>query len=165
MPCRQVGPPWHGIEPAQHRVDLAAFATKTPTLDGREHVALQQNPFNPARRQHSGVVLGQPQTHAAAAMERLSAIQRSRSDSARALIARFLAMVLSLPRSLVPSAFRAGASASDGNKPKLIFIGWKERLPCSIVSIWPPVMWFRSAPNAVVAGGGESCLVRASAAA
>ena len=46
-------------------------------------------------------------------------------------------------------------SAIGGKRPKLTFIGWNERGPASIDSIWPPVMWFRSAPIAVVGGGGS----------
>ena len=38
----------------------------------------------------------------------------------------------------------------------MTFIGWNERGPASIDSMWPPVMWLRSAPIAVVAGGGSS---------
>ncbi|MNT35905.1 hypothetical protein D3C72_1719540 [compost metagenome] len=35
-----------------------------------------------------------------------------------------------------------------------MFIGWKERLPgSSSEERWPPVMWLRSEPSAVVAGG------------
>src|SRR5260370_16642482 len=73
-------------------------------------------------------------------------IQCSRSPSARALSACFLASVLAVPG-------RRMASASGGNKPKLTFIGWNERGPASIASTWPPVMWFSSAPCAVVGGG------------
>ena len=36
----------------------------------------------------------------------------------------------------------------------MTFIGWNERGPSSMVSMWPPVMWLTSAPSAVVAGGG-----------
>ena len=36
----------------------------------------------------------------------------------------------------------------------MTFIGWNERGPASIASMWPPVMWLRSAPIAVVGGGG-----------
>ena len=43
--------------------------------------------------------------------------------------------------------------ASGGNNPKLMFIGWNERGPASMVSMWPPVMWPSSAPSAVVCGG------------
>ena len=46
-----------------------------------------------------------------------------------------------------------------------MFIGWNERLPGSMVSIWPPVMWPSSEPSAVVGGGGDSARPRASAAA
>src|SRR5216684_4005612 len=84
---------------------------------------------------------------------------------AQAMIACFLATVLSLPRSRVPSTFLAGGLASGGNSPKLIFIGWNERCPASMVSMWPPVMWPSSDPSAVVAGGGASDVERASAAA
>src|SRR5260370_15518887 len=61
--------------------------------------------------------------HAAAARRRLSAIQRSRSDSARALMACFFAKVFSLPRSRVPSAFRVGGGASGGESPEIEVIG------------------------------------------
>ena len=99
------------------------------------------------------------------ATRRWSAIQRSRSASARALIACFLATVFSLPRSRDPSGFLVGGAASGGNRPKLMFIGWNERGPASMVSMWPPVMWPSSEPSAVVAGGGASDCPRASAAA
>ena len=54
-----------------------------------------------------------------------------------------------------PSASTRG-STIGGNRPKLTFIGWNERGPASIASIWPPVMWLSSAPSAVVGGGGVS---------
>ena len=42
-----------------------------------------------------------------------------------------------------------------------MFIGWNERGPASMVSIWPPVMWPSSEPSAVVGGGGASdCAAR-----
>ena len=47
-------------------------------------------------------------------------------------------------------------AASGGNRPKLMFIGWNERGPASMVSMWPPVMWPSSEPSAVVGGGGAS---------
>ena len=78
--------------------------------------------------------------YAASDTRNVSAIQRSLSDNARSLIACFFATVFSLPRSRVPSGFFVGAEASGGNNPKLIFIGWNERGPASMVSIWPPVM-------------------------
>src|ERR1700680_1236762 len=167
MPRRNGGPPRHLIEPAQHRVDFARAAAKAAALDGRENVALQQHAFGPLRGERCCVVPGQIHevAHAAAAICRLSAIQRSRSDSARALIACFLATVFSLPRSRVPSGFLVGGLASGGNSPKLMFIGWNERAPGSMVSMWPPVMWPSSDPSAVVAGGGASDVARASAAA
>src|SRR5881296_2022993 len=34
-----------------------------------------------------------------------------------------------------------------------MFIGWNERGPASMLSIWPPVMWLSSAPCALVGGG------------
>src|ERR1700720_4650498 len=137
MARRNGGPARHLIEPAQHRVDFARFAAKAAALDGREHVALQQHAFGPLRRERRCVVLGQTHevAHAAAAICRLSAIQRSRSDRALALIACFLATVFSLPRSRVPSGFLVGGLASGGNRPKLTFIGWNERGPASSVSM------------------------------
>ncbi len=67
--------------------------------------------------------------------------QASRSARARALYAG-----LRWTRLMRPS--------SGGNRPKLMFIGWK------VSASAPPVMWFRSAPSAVVAGGG--CHARSS---
>src|SRR6202040_1148013 len=166
MARRNGGPPRHLIEPAQHRVDFARFAAKAAALDGREHVALQQHAFGPLRRKRRCVVPGQTHevSHAAAAICRLSAIQRSRSDNARALIACFLATVFSLPRSRVPSGFFVGGLASGGNRPKLMFIGWKARAPGSRSSIWPPGGGASSGPKAGVGGGGNSPRPRASAA-
>lgn len=85
------------------------------------------------------------------------------SANARAVIARRLATVLSLPRRRLPSDF--GAS-TGGNRPKLTFIGWKERLPgSSSETMWPPVIWLSSAPKAVVDGGSEAARPSRSAAA
>ena len=56
MARERIRPPRHLIEPAQHRVDLAGIVAKAAALDGREHVALQQHAFGPARRQNGGVV-------------------------------------------------------------------------------------------------------------
>src|ERR1700754_771118 len=166
MTGKEIGPPRHLVEPAQYRIDFPILAVKPPTLDGGKHVALQQNAFGPTCRQNGGIFFGQAHgTHAAAAMRKLSAIHRSRSASARALIACFFATVFSLPRRRVPSGFLVGGAASGGNSPKLMFIGWKERGPASMVSIWPPVICPSSDPNAVVAGGGVSVVARASAAA
>ena len=39
-------------------------------------------------------------------------------------------------------ASSARGSTIGGNRPKLTFIGWNERGPASIDSMWPPVMWF-----------------------
>jgi hypothetical protein len=59
MPRQNEGPPRHLVEAAQYGVDLAAVAAEASALHGREHVALQQHAFDPARRQHFGVVLRQ----------------------------------------------------------------------------------------------------------
>ena len=48
-------------------------------------------------------------------------------------------------------------SSIGGKRPKLTFIGWNERGPASIDSMWPPVMWLSSAPIAVVGGGEAAC--------
>ena len=59
MAGERIGPGRHLIEPAQHRVDLAGIVAETAAFDGREHVALQQHAFGPARRQNGGIVFGQ----------------------------------------------------------------------------------------------------------
>jgi hypothetical protein len=56
---REIGPPWHLIEPTQHRIDLACLAAKAAAFDRGEHVALQQDAFGPSRRQCRGVVFRQ----------------------------------------------------------------------------------------------------------
>ena len=76
------------------------------------------------------------------------------SSSARADRARLRATPRSGPRRRFPSASKPGVGIG-GNRPKLTFIGWKERGPASIASIWPPVMWLMSAPITVVVGGGR----------
>ena len=58
------------------------------------------------------------------------------------------------PRRRLPVSSTRGSSIG-GNRPKLTFIGWNERGPASIASRWPPVMWLRSAPIAVVGGGAK----------
>ena len=73
---------------------------------------------------------------------------------ARSVRARFLASAFAAPRNRFPSS-AFGVRPSGGNRPKLTFIGWNERGPSSMVSIWPPVMWLMSAPSAVVAGSGR----------
>jgi hypothetical protein len=55
-------------------------------------------------------------------------------------MARRLATAFSLPRKRTPSALLVGGLVNGGNNPKLMFIGWKERGPLSMVSMWPPVM-------------------------
>ena len=80
---------------------------------------------------------------------------RAKSCSARAESARLRARPRSGPDKRFPASSNRG-SAIGGNRPKLTFIGWNERGPASIDSIWPPVMWLRSAPIAVVGGGGSS---------
>ena len=59
MARRKVGPPWHLVEPPQHRVDLAGVAAKVAALDRGKHIALEQHAIGPSRRQNSGVVFGQ----------------------------------------------------------------------------------------------------------
>jgi len=90
--------------------------------------------------------------------------QPSRSASARAESARLRATPRSLPLMRRPFAACEGAS-STGNRPKLTFMGWKERLAPASAQRWPPVMWARSAPKAVVAGGGSQRVPLACAAA
>jgi hypothetical protein len=46
------------IEPAQHRIDFTVSIAETAALDGRKHVALQQDAFGPTRRQNRGVIPG-----------------------------------------------------------------------------------------------------------
>jgi sulfur dioxygenase len=81
----------------------------------------------------------------------------AQSSSARLAISCRFMIVLSLPRKrLTPSGLTIEPGSSSGNRPKLMFIGWNERLPgSSSVTIWPPVMWPSSAPSAVVAGGSD----------
>ena len=68
------------------------------------------------------------------------------------------------PRRRFPASSSPG-STIGGNRPKLTFIGWNERGPASIELMWPPVMWLRRAPIAVVAGGGSRARPRRSEAA
>ena len=84
--------------------------------------------------------------------------------AARADSARLRATPRSGPRRRLPLSSTRGSSIG-GNRPKLTFIGWNERGPASIASIWPPVMWLSSAPIAVVGGGGASARPSRSAAA
>src|SRR5260221_13724136 len=84
-------------------------------------------------------------------------IQRSRSASARCVVARLFASTFSLPRRRTPpSPLRAWASG--GNKPKLTFMGWYERASADcaadVLSMWPAVICASNAPCAVVGGGG-----------
>ena len=59
MARRNQRPPWHVIEPAQHRIDLAVITAKPAALDSGEHVALEQHAFAPSRRKNGGVVAWQ----------------------------------------------------------------------------------------------------------
>lgn len=70
---------------------------------------------------------------------RRAAFHRARSTSARAESARLRARPRSGPDRRFPPSSNRGA-AIGGNKPKLTFIGWNERGPVSIDSMWPPVM-------------------------
>jgi len=56
MPRRNIGPPRHLIEPAQHRIDFAGLPAVAAALDGGEHVALQQHAFGPFCGQRCGVL-------------------------------------------------------------------------------------------------------------
>ena len=47
------------------------------------------------------------------------------------------------PGQAFPASSARGV-AIGGNKPKLTFIGWNERGPASIDSIWPPVIWLEA---------------------
>src|SRR5579863_1927927 len=91
-------------------------------------------------------------------------IHSAKSRAARVESRRFLARPRSGPRSFFPSASMRGSSIG-GNRPKLTFIGWNERGPASIDSMWPPVMWLSRAPMAVVGGGAGNANPSRSAAA
>src|SRR5690606_8548839 len=71
--------------------------------------------------------------YSAACAGAASPSQARQSASARAVIAFFLAIALSLPRKRPskPSGLRRVPASSGGKRPKLMFIGWKERLPGS----------------------------------
>jgi hypothetical protein len=57
-----------------------------------------------------------------------------------------------------------GIRSRGGNRPKFTFMGWKERGPSSMVSMWPAVMWLMSAPSAVVWAGLDRLPERSAAA-
>src|ERR1700738_1605477 len=86
MARREIGPPRHLIEPAQHRVDFAAIAAKPAAFDRRKHVALQQHALDPARRQHCGIIFGQ--AHEMLTPPLLGAGYRQSSDRDRPAPAR-----------------------------------------------------------------------------
>src|SRR6478735_8582555 len=66
--------------------------------------------------------------------------QRSISVLARAVSACLRARLLAGPFRRLPSRPVLATPSICGNSLKLMFIGWKERGPSSIVTIWPPVM-------------------------
>ena len=87
-----------------------------------------RNPRNACSRQKARVVMALARGRDDADRPRVqgedSAAIRARSSSARRVSARFLAMVLAVPRRRLPSASIVGTRASGGNRPKLTFIGW-----------------------------------------
>src|SRR6516225_3238533 len=144
----------------EHGIDFAAFGAKA--------IALEDRCRSPAGAEFLRTIVHGTFQHAgdySATAGRRPASQFSRSCRARVQSARFLVATLALPRNRHPSARAAGARASGGNNPKLIFIGWNERGPLSMVSMCPPLIWPRSAPWAVVGGGPTISLPRRSAAA
>src|SRR5262249_31793235 len=149
-------PPWHFVEPAQHRFHLVGADREASAFDGRKQVALDHEAAGPAfldiaRQAH--------RPYSAAAARSSPLIQRARSASARRASARFFSSVFSLPRSRCPPS-PLSAWASGGKRPKLTFIGWYERAVAGVapeaVSMWPPVICASKAPCAVVGGGGVS---------
>src|SRR5688572_12016563 len=158
MPRDRTRPPRHLVDSSQDSLDIVLRGTEAAALDGGEDVALEHHLAHPAIGNfafplHSAAARWAPSAHC------------PRSANARRQSARFFATDFSTPRNRLPSASLVGSGASGGKRPKLIFIGWKERGPASMVSTCPPVICASSAPCAVVGGGGASSPPRRSAAA
>ena len=90
------------------------------------------------------------------------AIEIGKRPGAERLLFGDRLLVAAQPRAIRLFGRQAGKRREQ---PKLMFIGWNERVPASMVSIWPPVIWPSSEPSAVVTGGGSSDCARAFAAA
>src|SRR5262249_25513153 len=139
---------WHG--PTTELRAMASFverAFRTYSAHIRSRSADQEKPIFSAK-------LYTPEKPALPTVPEGDTSHRSRSARARAVSARFLAAPRSLPLMRLPVASRDGPSMG-GNRPKFTFMGWNERGPTSLsTDRWPPVIWARSAPNAVVGGGG-----------
>ncbi len=126
-------PPRHAVDAAKYRFDVAILTAEMAAFNGGEDVALEHDFAPPSSVQcvrmpgfNHARTSSTKRVHSAAS-ETVAPIQASRSARARAHSAGFCA----------PRAVRL---PSGGNKPKLTFIGWKERAPESIVSMCPPVM-------------------------
>ena len=116
--------------PAAVAPALLPVAVVRPALERMERRGYQ--PFSPSRPAAMAPAMGalaRGALRAAHGVLNYSAAIRapsshcSRSASARAQSARFLAMVLALPRRRLPSGCLLGTCASGGNSPKLTFIG------------------------------------------
>src|SRR5260370_7564128 len=152
-------PPRHLIEPSQDAVHFGAIAQEGAAFDRGEHIALEHDGGLPASgegiRGHRGCGSGDDAPSevgtrgAGWAASIPPPVQKSRSRRARVVNARRFAIAFAAPRSRSPAARRGGDFSSGGNRPKLTFMGWNERGPASIVSLWPPGMCATSAPRAV----------------